>query len=277
MSLEMTFDDLKMKPMKDQPNHKSYGEKAKGLRFLSSLWWCPATMTLGIICLGLLVIIIMLGMQLFQVSELLKQCQANLTHQEDILEGQVLAQEQAENTSQQSQRELKEMIKTLAWKLDEKSKKEVELHQLNLDLQEALRRVKNFSGPCPQDWIWHGENCYLFSSGQFNWEKSRENCLSLDAQLLKINSTDDLDFIWQMTSHSSFPFWTGLSLRKPSSWLWEDGSPLRSRLFRLQGAFSQMYPSGTCAYLQQRNVFAENCILSAFSICQKKAHLLGAQ
>uniref|UniRef100_A0A8C0XST1 Oxidized low-density lipoprotein receptor 1 n=1 Tax=Castor canadensis TaxID=51338 RepID=A0A8C0XST1_CASCN len=157
----MTFDDLKMKPMKDQPNHKSYGEKAKG--------------------------------------------------------------------------------------------------------------------PCPQDWIWHGENCYLFSSGQFNWEKSRENCLSLDAQLLKINSTDDLDFIWQMTSHSSFPFWTGLSLRKPSSWLWEDGSPLRSRLFRLQGAFSQMYPSGTCAYLQQRNVFAENCILSAFSICQKKAHLLGAQ
>nr|XP_020024281.1 oxidized low-density lipoprotein receptor 1 [Castor canadensis] len=146
MSLEMTFDDLKMKPMKDQPNHKSYGEKAKGLRFLSSLWWCPATMTLGIICLGLLVIIIMLGMQLFQVSELLKQCQANLTHQEDILEGQVLAQEQAENTSQQSQRELKEMIKTLAWKLDEKSKKEVELHQLNLDLQEALRRVKNFSG-----------------------------------------------------------------------------------------------------------------------------------
>jgi hypothetical protein len=38
------------------------------------------------------------------------------------------------------------MIKTLAWKLDEKSKKEVELHQLNLDLQEALRRVKNFSG-----------------------------------------------------------------------------------------------------------------------------------
>uniref|UniRef100_A0A8D2ALY4 Oxidized low density lipoprotein receptor 1 n=1 Tax=Sciurus vulgaris TaxID=55149 RepID=A0A8D2ALY4_SCIVU len=141
----MTFDDLKMKPRKDQPDQKLNGEKAKGLHFLSSPWWCPAAITLGILCTGLLVTIIMLGMKLFQVSDLLQQHQANLTHQETILEGQILAQQQAENASQKSQKELKEMIETLAWKLDEKSKKQMELHQQNLNLQEALKKVENFS------------------------------------------------------------------------------------------------------------------------------------
>ncbi|XP_062932274.1 oxidized low-density lipoprotein receptor 1 [Cynocephalus volans] len=278
MNLEMTFDDFKIKTMKDQTDQKSDEEKAKGLCFLSSPWWCPAAVTLGTLCLGLLVTIVMLGMQLSQVFDLLKQQQANLTHQENIAEGQILARRQAEEASQESEKELKEMIETLARKLDEKSKKQMELHHQNRNLQEALERAANFSGPCPQDWLWHEENCYLFSSGPFNWEKSQENCLSLDAQLLKINSTNDLDFIKQAVSHSSFPFWMGLSRRKPNySWLWEDGSPLMPHLFRLQGAVSQKYPSGTCAYIQRGVVFAENCILAAFSICQKKADLLRAQ
>ncbi|KAM4839138.1 oxidized low-density lipoprotein receptor 1 [Urocitellus parryii] len=277
MNLEMTFDDLKMKPRKDQPDQKLNGERAKGFHFLTSRWWCPAAVTLGILCTGLLVTVIMLGMQLFQVSDLLKQYQANLTHQEILWEGQILAQQQEKNASQKSQEELKEMIEILALKLDEKSRKQMELHQQNLDLQEALKRVENFSGPCPQDWIWHEESCYLFPSGLFNWEKSQENCLSLGAQLLKINNTDDLNFIQQAISHSSFPFWMGLSLRKPNyTWLWEDGSPLMPHLFRLQGAVSQMYASGTCAYIQRGAVFAENCILVAYSICQKKAVLLKA-
>ncbi|XP_027975468.1 oxidized low-density lipoprotein receptor 1 [Eumetopias jubatus] len=278
MNLEMTFDDFKSKTMKDQPDQKPNRKKAKGPHFLSSRWWCPTAVTLGILCLGLLVTLIMLTMQLSQVSDLLKQQQENLTNQEIILEGQILAQKQAEKASQESERELKETIETLHQKMDENSKKQMELHHQNLNLQEALRKAANFSGPCPQDWLWHEENCYLFSSGPFNWEKSQENCLSLDAQMLKINSTDDLEFVRQTSAHSNFPFWLGLSLRKPSSaWLWEDGSPLRPHLFRLQGPVSQNYPSGSCAYIQRGAVFADNCILSAFSICQKKANLLRAE
>lgn len=34
-----------------------------GLHFLSSQWWCPTAVTLGILCLGLLVILIILTMQ----------------------------------------------------------------------------------------------------------------------------------------------------------------------------------------------------------------------
>uniref|UniRef100_G3SSM3 Oxidized low-density lipoprotein receptor 1 n=1 Tax=Loxodonta africana TaxID=9785 RepID=G3SSM3_LOXAF len=360
----MNCEDLKIKTMKGQPDQKVPCGKDRnclGPNCLSSPWWCPVTMTLGILCLGLLVAIIMQRMQLSQVSDLLKQQQANLTHQENIQEGQVLAQHQAEEASQESQKELQEIINTLIEKLDEKSKKQLELQHQILNLQEALKRAANFSGtlgsvlphqfklsqwsisncskqkilqllactnisvsnskyekliknnkkyvycwkmyqmtkkelqnfllrhnslikfilhflgPCPQDWFWHEENCYLFSSSPYNWEKSQETCLSLDAHLLKINSTDDLEFIQKASAHSNFPFWMGLSFRKPkNSWFWEDGSPWRSHLFRLQGA-SKTYSSGTCAYIQRGIVYAENCILVAFSICQKKANLLTTQ
>ncbi|XP_017400851.1 oxidized low-density lipoprotein receptor 1 isoform X1 [Cebus imitator] len=274
----MTFDDLKIKTMKDHPDEKSNGKKAKGLPFLYSPWWCPVAVTLGVLCLGSVVIIIKLGVELSQVSDLLTQQQANLTHQKNKLERQISARQQAEEASQESQKELKEIIETLAQKLNEKSKEQMELHQQNLNLQETLKRAANCSAPCPQDWIWHKESCYLFSSGSLDWKKSQENCLSLDAKLLKINSTADLDFILQAASHSSFPFWIGLSRRNPHyPWLWEDGSPLMPYLFRLRGAISQTYSLGTCAYIQQGTVFAENCALVAFRICQKKANLLRAQ
>ncbi|XP_030882639.1 oxidized low-density lipoprotein receptor 1 isoform X2 [Leptonychotes weddellii] len=145
MNLEMTFDDFKSKTMKDQPDQKPNRKKAEGPHFLSSRWWYPTAVTLGILCLGLLVTLIMLTVQLLQVSDLLKQQQANLTNQEIILEGQILAQKQAEKSSQESERELKETIETLNQKLDENSKKQMELHHQNLNLQEALRKAANFS------------------------------------------------------------------------------------------------------------------------------------
>lgn len=81
-----------------------------------------------------------------QVSDLLKQQQANITHQEDILEGQISAQRRSEKSARESQKELKEMIETLAHKLDEKSKKLMELHRQNLNLQEVLKEAANYSG-----------------------------------------------------------------------------------------------------------------------------------
>ena len=77
------------------------------------------------------------------MSDLLKKYQANLTHQEHILEGQLLAQQQAANASD---KKLKETIDTLTWELQEKSKEQEELLQQNVNLQEALQRAENFSG-----------------------------------------------------------------------------------------------------------------------------------
>ncbi|EPQ06880.1 Oxidized low-density lipoprotein receptor 1 [Myotis brandtii] len=273
MNLGMIFDDFKSKTMKDQPDQWTNGGKAKAVVPCGCDARDPLSGFTGdhhnagsAIC-----------NLVSQVSDLLKQQQENLTHQENILEGQSLAQKQEEKAFRELQRKLKEMNENLTQELDEQSKKQMELHHQNLNLQEALKKAANFSGPCPQDWLWHEKNCYQFSSSSFNWEKSRENCLSLDAQMLIINSTYDLDFIKQLTAHSSSPFWTGLSKRNPSSsWSWEDGSPLMPNVFRFR-ALSQRNPSDTCVYIQNGNPFAESCILTANSICQKKATLLRAQ
>ncbi|MEJ1279975.1 oxidized low density lipoprotein (lectin-like) receptor 1 [Cricetulus griseus] len=107
MNLEMTFDD-KMKPVNEQPDQKLCHKKAKVL----------------------------------QVSDLLKQYQANLTRQEHTIEGQILAQQQTANASQQK---LKETIDTLTWELKEKTKEQEGLLQQNLNLQKALQRAANFS------------------------------------------------------------------------------------------------------------------------------------
>lgn len=93
------------------------------------------------------------------MSDLLKQQQANLTNQEIILEGQILAQRQTEKASQESERELKKKIETLTQKLDENSKKQMELHQQNLNLQEALRKAANFSGMGDEEVKRSSRNC----------------------------------------------------------------------------------------------------------------------
>ena len=58
----------------------------------------------------------------------------------------MLAQKQEEKACHELQRELKGMVETLAQKLEEKSKKQLELYQQNLNLQEALKKAANFSG-----------------------------------------------------------------------------------------------------------------------------------
>uniref|UniRef100_A0A2K6UXE6 Oxidized low density lipoprotein receptor 1 n=1 Tax=Saimiri boliviensis boliviensis TaxID=39432 RepID=A0A2K6UXE6_SAIBB len=163
----MTFDDLKIKTMKDHPDEKSNGKKAKGLPFLYSPWWCLVAVTLGVLCLGSVVIIIKLGVELSQVSDLLTQQQANLTHQKNKLEGQISARQQAEEASQESQKELKEIIETLAQKLNEKSKEQMELHQQNLNLQETLKRVANCSGL-------HRASSFPFQFPILDWAVSEE-------------------------------------------------------------------------------------------------------
>ncbi|XP_077026124.1 oxidized low-density lipoprotein receptor 1 isoform X3 [Tamandua tetradactyla] len=226
----------------------------KGTCATSPCWRCIAV-TLGLLGLVILVIAAVLGTMGYEVIW-------RSNSESNLLENGNFTSSNKENHSQTTQSILEESVVPVT-----KPTK-----------APTTTDVLHFLVPCPQDWIWHEENCYQFSSGLLSWEKSQEHCRSLDAQLLKINSSADLEFIQQASAHSSSPFWMGLSLRKPNdSWLWEDGSPWKPSLFRLRGAVTQTYPTGTCAYIQKSTAFAENCILAAFSICQKKANLLRVQ
>ena len=65
----------------------------------------------------------------------------------------MLAQQKAENASQESKKELKGKIDTLTQKLNEKSKEQEELLQMIQNLQEALQRAANSSGTGEDWWV----------------------------------------------------------------------------------------------------------------------------
>ncbi|XP_042525228.1 C-type lectin domain family 12 member A-like isoform X2 [Dipodomys spectabilis] len=44
--------------------------------------------------------------------------------------------------------------------------------------------------PCPQDWEWHANRCYLLYHTYDTWENSQKSCAHHNASLLKINNKD---------------------------------------------------------------------------------------
>ncbi|XP_065797520.1 C-type lectin domain family 7 member A isoform X2 [Muntiacus reevesi] len=89
-----------------------------------------------------------------------------------------------------------------------------------------------FSSSCPPTWITHEDSCYLFSTLLDSWDNSKRRCFQLGSNLLKIDSSKELEFISrQVSSQPDHSFWIGLSrLRTEEPWLWEDGSTLLSNL-----------------------------------------------
>ncbi|KAL0611142.1 C-type lectin domain family 1 member A [Plecturocebus cupreus] len=103
--------------------------------------------------------------------------------------------------------------------------------------------------PCPEQWKWHGDNCYQFHKDSKSWEDCDYFCLGENSTMLKINTQDVLMFerfskraytedlrLAMSQNYSEFfcSYWTGLFLlSNGSAWLWIDGSPYSSELYRL--------------------------------------------
>ncbi|XP_060072877.1 perlucin-like protein [Ylistrum balloti] len=48
---------------------------------------------------------------------------------------------------------------------------------------------------CPEGWLYHDDNCYLFTTTKTTWQAARENCLSLNADLAEIINERDSYFV----------------------------------------------------------------------------------
>uniref|UniRef100_A0A452HST7 C-type lectin domain-containing protein n=1 Tax=Gopherus agassizii TaxID=38772 RepID=A0A452HST7_9SAUR len=46
--------------------------------------------------------------------------------------------------------------------------------------------------PCPENWRRHGDYCYYFSTKWKTWQESKDYCLSLGSNLLKIKNKEEL-------------------------------------------------------------------------------------
>ncbi|CAL8234105.1 unnamed protein product [Boreogadus saida] len=101
------------------------------------------------------------------------------------------------------------------------------------DVEQLLQRLKNVTEQrdsllckqdCPGGWTKFGCKCYSYSSERGSWNKSREICVSLGADLVVVDSKEEMDFI---NSRYARNIWLGATDEASEGiWRWVDGTVL---------------------------------------------------
>ncbi|XP_053775756.2 killer cell lectin-like receptor 2 [Desmodus rotundus] len=108
-----------------------------------------------------------------------------------------------------------------------------------------------------------GENCYLFTDEDKNWNGCEQACRSYGSSLLKIDDEDELAFIQQQTYKNNY--WIGLSYNeRKSKWEWiGKGTP------GINSAVMSVIPGrGQCAFLTSTRITAMPCSKTYNCICK---------
>ncbi|XP_054447411.1 C-type lectin domain family 7 member A-like isoform X2 [Pteronotus mesoamericanus] len=207
-----------------------------------SLPWRYIAVTLGILCLVILVIAVVLGtMGIWRSNSGSNQLKNNS-----------LPSRGKENHSQPTQSSLEESVASTT----------------------ALTTTGKgvVSSSCPPNWLAHENSCYLFSTTLATWDSSKRKCSQLGSYLLKIDSSEELEFITNEVSpypHNSF--WIGLSRTQSGGpWLWEDGSTFSPKLFPVRSTATQENSSHLCVWIHMSIVYDQDCSLPSHSICEKQ-------
>ncbi|XP_003265519.1 C-type lectin domain family 1 member B isoform X1 [Nomascus leucogenys] len=85
--------------------------------------------------------------------------------------------------------------------------------------------------PCDTNWRYYGDSCYGFFRHNLTWQESKQYCTDMNATLLKIDNQNIVEYI---KARTSLIRWVGLSRQKSNEvWKWEDGSVLSENMFEL--------------------------------------------
>ncbi|XP_045729829.1 C-type lectin domain family 7 member A isoform X1 [Mirounga angustirostris] len=205
--------------------------------------WRPIAVTLGILCLLILVIAVILGTMAYEAIW-------RSNSGSNPLKNDNFPSRNKENHSQSTQSSLEDHVAPT----------------------KTLTTTGAFSSSCPPNWIIHKNNCYLFSTSLASWNRSKRQCSQLHSNLLKIDSAEELEFIVrQMSSQPDNSFWIGLSRHQTEgSWLWEDGSMFSSNLFQIRSTETQENSSQSCVWIHLSIIYDQLCSVPSYSICEKK-------
>ncbi|XP_005871400.1 PREDICTED: C-type lectin domain family 7 member A isoform X1 [Myotis brandtii] len=206
----------------------------------ANLPWRSIAVTLGILCLVILVIAIVLGtMGIWRSNS-----------GSNSLKNDNFPSRNKENHSQPTQSSLEESV----------------------DSPKALTTTGVLSSSCPPNWIAHENSCYLFGTSLNSWNGSKRQCSQLDSYLLKIDSSKELEFIVkQVSSKPANSFWIGLSRPQAEGpWLWEDGSKFSPNLFEIRSTVTEENSSHKCVWIHASIIYDQLCSVPAYGICEKK-------
>ena len=83
---------------------------------------------------------------------------------------------------------------------------------------------------CQHGWIGNGTSCYRLFTSSKTWENAKEECEKWNARLVKVESSEENDFIKTELLPTEYDnYWIGLSdSGKKNFWMWTDGTQLDS-------------------------------------------------
>ncbi|KAF7211373.1 C-type lectin domain family 4 member E [Nothobranchius furzeri] len=139
---------------------------------------------------------------------------------------------------------------------------------------------------CGEGWEIHEGQCYHFNTSSQTWPESRRSCEALGADLVKIDSREEQEFlVGKLVNRTTViwdSFWIGLSYSVVGgSFVWVDNSPLNTSLWAGAQPVNQTngtHPSGSCVMMEKKNNtedlnwwFDTDCNSVHKSICEKPA------
>ncbi|XP_058414808.1 C-type lectin domain family 2 member B [Diceros bicornis minor] len=111
---------------------------------------------------------------------------------------------------------------------------------------------------CPNDWIGFRDKCYYFSKEERDWDSSKYNCSTQQADLTVIDNIEEMHFLKHYKCTSDH--WIGLEMRENQR-KWVNGTTFNN-WFHVRG-------NETCAYLNDDGVATARCYAERKWICRK--------
>ncbi|XP_058849507.1 C-type lectin domain family 4 member E-like isoform X2 [Acipenser ruthenus] len=121
------------------------------------------------------------------------------------------------------------------------------LNQLQLDKYCPLKEGTSKERVCcPEKWIQTNGKCYYFSTDTMDWQSSRDNCTSMGADLVIIESEAEQRFLLnEAKAHPGSRYWIGLTDAVTEGvWLWVDGTLLNDKAKYWYGKEPDDYKEG---------------------------------
>ncbi|KAK2494468.1 hypothetical protein MC885_005259 [Smutsia gigantea] len=213
----------------------------------SSSLWRVTTLILLILCMGMVVGLVALGIM-------------SVTQQNYL-------QAEKENLSGT----LQQLAKKFCQDLIKQSEKKGSFSKYGLVTSSSPLSREYFCAdhkcsPCDTNWRYYGDSCYGFFRHNVTWEESKQYCADMNATLVKIASQNILEYIKNRTGLIR---WVGLSCQNPNKvWMWEDGSVPSKNMFQLSENGRE---NMCCAYFHNGKIHPTFCKDKHYFICERVA------
>ncbi|KAF7653307.1 hypothetical protein LDENG_00084890 [Lucifuga dentata] len=156
-----------------------------------------------------------------------------------------------------------------------------EIHMLQMDRQQLTVTISNLinerqefvkqvleKARCSDEWLRFDDGCYFFSNSTKNWNASRYDCESKNAQLVIISSLREEIFISAIIGTT----WIGLTdIETEHEWKWVDGT-IPNETYWGKGEPNNAGNKEHCAVNLKENWNDLSCALVRKWVCKRKIY-----